>query len=76
MPTWGGHGDRPEPASVNDSLFGAFNASASVEVACTPLAAWGLVTDIGRIGEFSPECIAARWNTTAHQDHQRVLALK
>ena len=58
---WGEHGDRPEPASVNDSLFGAFNASASVEVACTPLAAWELVTDIERIGEFSPECIAARW---------------
>lgn len=59
--TWGEHGDRPEPASVNDSLFGAFKASASVEVACTQLAAWGLVTAIERIGEFSPECIDARW---------------
>jgi hypothetical protein len=44
---WGEHGERPEPASV--------------EVACAPLAAWQLVTNIGRIGEFSPECIDARW---------------
>ena len=58
---WGEHGDRPEPASVNDSLFGAFTTSASVEVACTPLAAWELITTIERIGEFSPECIDAKW---------------
>ena len=58
---WGKHGDRPEPASVNDSLFGALEAWASVEVACTQLAAWGLVTAIDRIGEFSPECVDARW---------------
>jgi hypothetical protein len=58
---WGEHGDRPEPVSVNDALFGEFRTSASVEVACTPLAAWGLVTGIERIGEFSPECINARW---------------
>jgi Polyketide cyclase / dehydrase and lipid transport len=58
---WGDHGPRPEPAAVNDALFGAFEASASVEVACTPAAAWRLVTEVGRIGEFSPECIDARW---------------
>lgn len=58
---WGEHGDRPERASVNDSLFGEFRASASVEVACSPLAAWELLTDVGRIGEFSPECTGARW---------------
>ena len=58
---WGEHGRRPEPAAVNDALFGAFEASASVEVACTPPAAWQLVADIGRIGEFSPECVDARW---------------
>src|SRR5713226_6885836 len=27
---WGEHGARPEPDRVNDSLFGAFGASASV----------------------------------------------
>jgi uncharacterized protein YndB with AHSA1/START domain len=58
---WGEHGDRPEPASVNDSLFGAFKGSATVEVACPPLAAWRLVTAVERIGEFSPQCIGARW---------------
>lgn len=58
---WGENGDRPEPAPVNDSLFANFRASVSVEVACSPEAAWDLVTDIGRIGEFSPECIGARW---------------
>ncbi len=58
---WGDHGPRPTPAAVNDALFGAFEASGSVEVACTPSAAWDLVTDVGRIGEFSPECVDARW---------------
>jgi hypothetical protein len=58
---WGEHGERPEPASVNDSLFGAFLASVSLEVSCAPLAAWQLVTDVRRIGEFSTECIDARW---------------
>ena len=58
---WGENGPRPEPLAANDALFGAFEASGSVEVACTPHAAWNLVTDIGRIGEFSPECIGARW---------------
>lgn len=58
---WGEHGERPEPDRVNDALFGAFEASASVEVACTALAAWQLATDLRRIGDFSPECIDARW---------------
>jgi hypothetical protein len=58
---WGKYGDRPEPLAANDALFGAFAASASVDVACDPRAAWGLVTDVRRIGEFSPECIAAQW---------------
>jgi Polyketide cyclase / dehydrase and lipid transport len=26
-----------------------------------PAAMWGLVTDIGRIGEWSPECVGASW---------------
>jgi Polyketide cyclase / dehydrase and lipid transport len=58
---WGEHGPRPEPAAINDALFGAFEATASVEVTCAPMAAWQLVTDIVRIGEFSPECADARW---------------
>jgi hypothetical protein len=58
---WGEHGPRPDPAAANDALFGGVEATASVEVACTPMAAWQLVADIGRIGEFSPECADARW---------------
>ena len=58
---WGEHGERPEPSSVNDSLFAQFRATVSIEVARSPRAAWDLVTDIRRIGEFSPECIGARW---------------
>jgi hypothetical protein len=58
---WGEHGDRPEPLGRNDALFEAFETSASVDVACDSSAAWQLVTDVSRIGEFSPECIAARW---------------
>lgn len=60
MSRWGG-GERPEPAPVNDSVFEQFRTSASIEVACTPIAAWRLVTNIERIGEFSPECIKAAW---------------
>ena len=41
--------------------FGAFKASAAIEVACSQLAAWDLVANIERTGEFSPECIDARW---------------
>jgi hypothetical protein len=58
---WGEHGDRPDPAEVNEALFASFTTSTSVEVACSPVAAWELVTDIARIGEFSPECMAAKW---------------
>ena len=34
---------------------------ASVEIAAAPEAVWALVTDIGRMPEFSPELKAARW---------------
>ena len=58
---WGECGDAPEPASIHDSLFEQFRASASVDVDCSARSAWELVTDIERIGEFSPECIKATW---------------
>jgi len=59
--TWGTNGPRPEPDPENAALFGAFTASASIEVDCAPQLAWELVTAIDRIGEFSPECIGATW---------------
>ena len=50
MSVWGQHGDRPLPASVKDSLFAAFYATATLEVDCEPNAAWALITTIGRTG--------------------------
>ncbi len=32
-----------------------------IDVECTAFKVWALVADIARIGEFSPECIGARW---------------
>jgi Polyketide cyclase / dehydrase and lipid transport len=58
---WGEHGARPEARPENDELFGSMVVEASIDVACTPLEAWRLATDITRIGEFSPECIGAAW---------------
>jgi hypothetical protein len=58
---WGEHGERPEPLPENDTLFGSFHASASIDVACSPVTAWNLVTNVERIGEFSPECTGAEW---------------
>jgi Polyketide cyclase / dehydrase and lipid transport len=58
---WGEHGKRPQPAAENDALFGSFEARAAVEVVCPPSSAWDLVTNLSRIGEFSPECIEAKW---------------
>jgi len=58
---WGQYGERPEPAAVNESLFASFAVSEWTEVACAPDGAWDLITDIERIGEFSPECIDAKW---------------
>jgi Polyketide cyclase / dehydrase and lipid transport len=58
---WGEHGERPDTLPDNDTLFGSFRASASIDVACLPVTAWELVTNIERIGEFSPECVRAEW---------------
>jgi uncharacterized protein YndB with AHSA1/START domain len=58
---WGTYGDRPEPLAAHRELFAALEVRASVDVECPPAAAWALITDIGRIAEFSPECAGARW---------------
>jgi uncharacterized protein YndB with AHSA1/START domain len=58
---WGEYGPRPEPNHDLDSLFEGMTASVEVPVSATADAAWGLVSDIGRIGEFSPECVEAHW---------------
>jgi hypothetical protein len=58
---WGEHGQRPEPLAANDELFARFGASASIEIVRDAGAAWDLITDVQRIGEFSPECVDAQW---------------
>jgi hypothetical protein len=35
--------------------------SASIEIRGTPQVVWELVSDITRMGEWSPECFAAEW---------------
>lgn len=39
------------------------NGSVAVTVAAPPAALWDLVTDVTRIGEFSPETFEAQWIT-------------
>jgi hypothetical protein len=58
---WGEHGSRPTPLGTNDQLFARIVVHPSVHIAGTAAAAWALVADVTRIGEFSPECCAARW---------------
>jgi polyketide cyclase/dehydrase/lipid transport protein len=58
---WGEHGERPAPRAENGTLFGSFTLTESISVRYSPAAAWELITDIGRIGEFSSECIGAQW---------------
>ncbi|QGN58040.1 SRPBCC family protein [Nostocoides sp. HKS02] len=58
---WGEHGARPTPLPANTALFAELEAAESILVTCDPLAAWTLAADIPRVGEFSPECVSARW---------------
>jgi len=40
-------------------------SSASIEVLAAPEVVWGLVADITRMGEWSPECVRAEWEDGA-----------
>ena len=39
--------------------------SASIEVNAAPEIVWRLIADITRMGEWSPECVKAEWDTDA-----------
>ncbi len=65
--TWGEYGARPDPSSVNAELFADLAARVGLDVNCTPAAAWALVTDVTRIGDFSPECVGARWTGSSER---------
>ncbi len=58
---WGEHGPRPEPNRALDPLFAAMTVAVERVVGCSAADAWALVCDVERIGEFSPECVAAWW---------------
>jgi hypothetical protein len=58
---WGEHGPRPQPDHSLDALFGAMAVSVELAVPCSVPHAWALISDVQRIGEFSPECVAAWW---------------
>ena len=40
-------------------------SSASIEIAAAPEVVWGLVADVTRMGEWSPECVRAEWEDGA-----------
>jgi uncharacterized protein YndB with AHSA1/START domain len=41
------------------------HAAASIEIAASPEKVYGLVSDISRMGEWSPECVRCRWTKGA-----------
>ncbi|MEX0663328.1 MAG: SRPBCC family protein [Acidimicrobiia bacterium] len=40
-------------------------SSASIEIEAAPDVVWGLIADITRMGEWSPECVRAEWEDGA-----------
>lgn len=58
---WGEHGPRPEPLAANADAFGQWSVEEVIDVRCSAADAWALITDVTRIGEFSPECATAAW---------------
>ena len=58
---WGEHGDRPTPRPETAGLFGSWSVTEALQIGCDVESAWKLLTDVSRIGEFSPECVAAHW---------------
>lgn len=58
---WGESGPRPEPDHRFDEPLSRVVGRASIKVDCPRDRAWDLVSDVTRIGEFSPECVDAWW---------------
>lgn len=42
-------------------MLGGLAGEVAMWMACSPQQAWDLITDVTRIGEFSPECTDAWW---------------
>lgn len=47
--------------SALDDLFADFKVEVSIRIERRPEEVWDLITDVGRIGEFSPETVGAEW---------------
>ncbi len=58
---WGEYGPPPEICSALDDAFAAMKMTVQVPIRAAPLEVWKVITDIQRIGEFSPECVEAWW---------------
>ncbi len=60
---WGeaGNGPRPTPDDRVSGQVSAMGVSVQLSIACEPAVLWDLVTDVTRIGDFSPECVEAWW---------------
>ncbi len=63
---WGEHGAPPASLGANAELFAQLVVRLGTDVDCTPMEAWALVADVTRIGEFSSECVSARWIGNHH----------
>jgi len=51
-------GHKCRQATVGSSLF---QAEARIQIACPPEQVYGLVSDVTRMGEWSPECYQCEW---------------
>jgi uncharacterized protein YndB with AHSA1/START domain len=55
------NGPRPAPDQRVSGLVAAMGVVVQMPMFCEPEVLWALVTEVERIGEFSPECAEAWW---------------
>lgn len=55
------NGPRPKPDPRVRDLVSTMGISVEMAMACRPEILWDLITNVERIGEFSPECAEAWW---------------
>ena len=51
-----------------DALFRDFVVEVSTHISAPPEDVWDLVSDVGRVSEFSPEVVSARWLESGPQE--------
>jgi len=55
------NGPRPTPDRRVSAVVPAMGVTVQMPMACRPEVLWELITNVERIGEFSPECAEAWW---------------